>query len=320
MSNPQETNRLSSKNSTMEEPIPSNINPYKQTPPPPSQPHISNSMSSAPSSSSVPSINASPSSPTTLAAATSSVLGSGDLQLSQKHNDLLLAIKEFFDADPENLSENFKASPSTNISLQPPRTVTTTSVPAVHFDPTDEELMVNYLKKRIDKKNLPTNKFEEVDLYEKSPEILAADYKDSAYTKFSGGNNEWYFFTKVNKRPGNKVNRLVSGGDGYWQHGSYRKDIRDGIHVIGYRRTFTFYAKKKGCTEEKTNWRMHEFSLKDEDSTVLCRVFEKKENKPKNVRRQQRGGEQNDDAPNDQASTDGGRNGTDDPSESPKSI
>ncbi|XP_050223637.1 NAC domain-containing protein 71-like [Mercurialis annua] len=157
--------------------------------------------------------------------------------------------------------------------------------PGYRFRPTDTELIVEYLLKKVDGRPLPRNKIMDVDLYKFHPDVLAATYSNY-------GDNGWYFFTPRDKRfrNGSVPNRSARGG--YWKSVRSEKRIRrhDGV-IIGRRKVLVFYMGKppKG---EKTDWIMYEFKLENApptrvpkmnpnteepnirlDDSVLCRIY-----------------------------------------------
>ncbi|XVE75618.1 hypothetical protein DITRI_Ditri12bG0107600 [Diplodiscus trichospermus] len=157
------------------------------------------------------------------------------------------------------------------------------------FVPTDEELIMSYLKNKIDNKPLPPNNIPEVNLYSKDPAQLAAEHKPCDET-------EWYFFTPRDKKypNGTRPNRGIPGG--YWKPTGTDKPIVHGPHqlLVGYRKTLDF-MEGPHPDGDKTNWKMHEYIVikdKDDDDNsqnnsrpkddmtlddwVLCRVYKKK--------------------------------------------
>ncbi|KAJ9702731.1 hypothetical protein PVL29_004454 [Vitis rotundifolia] len=153
--------------------------------------------------------------------------------------------------------------------------------PGYRFNPTDAEIIVFYLKKKVDHQPLPPNKIIEVNLYAYDPEELAARYKPS-------GNDEWFYFTPRDRkyRNGQRPNRSVEGG--YWKATGADKEIKFEDRTVGYRKVLVFYrgSPPKGV---KTNWIMHEFRVAEPpepprrtgvndmrlDECVLCKVYRK---------------------------------------------
>ncbi|KAL1560199.1 NAC transcription factor 25-like [Salvia divinorum] len=160
--------------------------------------------------------------------------------------------------------------------------------PGFRFHPTDEELLVYYLKKKAADAPLPAAIIAEVDLYKYDPWELPS--------KASFGDQEWYFFSpRERKYPnGERPNRAATSG--YWKATGTDKPILtdNGTQKIGVKKALVFYGGKppKGV---KTNWIMHEYRLVGDNSTaskppginlpkksssrlddwVLCRIFKK---------------------------------------------
>ncbi|XP_057764550.1 NAC transcription factor 25-like [Salvia miltiorrhiza] len=160
--------------------------------------------------------------------------------------------------------------------------------PGFRFHPTDEELLVHYLKKKAAAAPLPVAIIAEVDLYKYDPWELPS--------KASFGEQEWYFFSpRERKYPnGERPNRAATSG--YWKATGTDKPIltANGTQKLGVKKALVFYGGKppKGV---KTNWIMHEYRLVGDNSTankppginlpkksssrlddwVLCRIFKK---------------------------------------------
>lgn len=160
--------------------------------------------------------------------------------------------------------------------------------PGFRFHPTDEELLVHYLKKKAASAPLPVAIIAEVDLYKYDPWELPS--------KACFGEQEWYFFSpRERKYPnGERPNRAATSG--YWKATGTDKPIltANGTQKIGVKKALVFYGGKppKGI---KTNWIMHEYRLTGENSSankhpginlpkksslrlddwVLCRIFKK---------------------------------------------
>ncbi|KAI3446655.1 hypothetical protein Pfo_003320 [Paulownia fortunei] len=152
--------------------------------------------------------------------------------------------------------------------------------PGYRFQPSDKELIFDYLIKKINNEELPRNRIYMVKLYEFNPENLAARFKAS-------GNNEWYFFTPRDKKykGGSRPNRAA--GDGYWKATGADIIIKHNGKEVGYRKSLVYYkGKHPGGT--KTNWIMQEFRVKNPpapvqttensmrlDDWVLCKLYKK---------------------------------------------
>ncbi|KAJ3679347.1 hypothetical protein LUZ60_017358 [Juncus effusus] len=154
--------------------------------------------------------------------------------------------------------------------------------PGFRFHPRDDELVLDYLCKKISSNNNNNDGFYgfpavvDVDLNRVEPWDLPVEA--------CVGGKEWYFYSLRDRKyaTGQRTNRATESG--YWKAtGKDRQISRKGVPV-GMRKTLVFYQGRapKG---KKTEWVMHEFrregqgdpskfSFKQED-WVLCRVFYK---------------------------------------------
>ncbi|KAG8363132.1 hypothetical protein BUALT_BualtUnG0001200 [Buddleja alternifolia] len=111
--------------------------------------------------------------------------------------------------------------------------------PGFRFHPTDEELVVHYLKKKAAACPLPVTIIAEVDLYKYDPWELPS--------KASFGEQEWYFFSpRERKYPnGERPNRAATSG--YWKATGVDKAIltANGTQKVGVKKALVF-------TEEAT--------------------------------------------------------------------
>ncbi|XP_064953683.1 NAC domain-containing protein 21/22-like [Musa acuminata AAA Group] len=150
--------------------------------------------------------------------------------------------------------------------------------PGFRFHPRDDELVCDYLTKKVCGNSgiygcpmmidVDLNKCEPWDL----PEMACV------------GGKEWFFFSLPDRKyaTGQRTNRATESG--YWKAtGKDRQVIRRGL-LVGMRKTLVFY-QGRAPQGRKTNWVMHEFrmvagaddpqKLSLEEDWVLCRVFHK---------------------------------------------
>lgn len=149
--------------------------------------------------------------------------------------------------------------------------------PGFRFHPTDEELVVQYLKRKVQAFPLPASIIPEVDVCKSDPWDLPGDSEKERY----------FFSTREVKYPnGNRSNRAT--GSGYWKATGLDKQIMSSKNhqLVGMKKTLVFYRGKppKGC---RTDWIMHEYRLaaaadtppakaSAQENWVLCRIFLKK--------------------------------------------
>ncbi|KAJ6790736.1 NAC domain-containing protein 100-like [Iris pallida] len=154
--------------------------------------------------------------------------------------------------------------------------------PGFRFHPTDEEIISQYLSKKVADQSFSAVAVGEADLNSCEPWDLPK--------KAKMGEKVWYFFFQKGKKypTGTRTNRAT--GTGYWKATGKDKEIRRGRArvLVGMKKTLVFYTGRapKG---EKTNWVMHEFRLEAGgshfsslpqvamESWVVCRVFHKNE-------------------------------------------
>ncbi|XP_054811315.1 NAC transcription factor 56 [Prosopis cineraria] len=160
--------------------------------------------------------------------------------------------------------------------------------PGFRFHPTDEELVVHYLKKKASSAPLPVAIIAEVDLYKFDPWELPA--------KAAFGEQEWYFFSPRDRKYPNGARPNRAATSGYWKATGTDKPVltSNGNQKVGVKKALVFYGGKppRGI---KTNWIMHEYRLADNkpnnkppgcdlgnkknslrlDDWVLCRIYKK---------------------------------------------
>ncbi|KAL6494640.1 hypothetical protein OROGR_031440 [Orobanche gracilis] len=152
--------------------------------------------------------------------------------------------------------------------------------PGFRFKPTDEELIVYYLRKKVNNEPIPIAEINEVNIYRFTPNYLKDNYPESGY-------KEWYFFTPRDRRypNGDRPKRSVEGV-GWWKATGGDKPIRSKGKIVGVKKVLVFYFGKNKSEEEKTNWIMHEYKLSTSstsprsnnmrlDDWVLCRIYDR---------------------------------------------
>ena len=156
--------------------------------------------------------------------------------------------------------------------------------PGFRFHPTDEELVVHYLCRKVARQPLPVPIIAEVDLYKLDPWDLPE--------KALFGRKEWYFFTPRDRKYPNGSRPNRAAGRGYWKATGADKPVapKGSARTVGIKKALVFYSGKapRGV---KTDWIMHEYRLADADRApggkkgsqkldewVLCRLYNKKNN------------------------------------------
>ncbi|KAK9290921.1 hypothetical protein L1049_009100 [Liquidambar formosana] len=171
--------------------------------------------------------------------------------------------------------------------------------PGFRFHPTDEELILHYLRKKLTSTvPFPVSIIADVDIYKFDPWDLPA--------KATFGEKEWYFFSPRDRKYPNGARPNRAAASGYWKATGTDKAIVASsstmaagdrgvlLDNIGVKKALVFYKGRppKGI---KTNWIMHEYrlaetsnptlitnkptKLKDSsmrlDNWVLCRIYKK---------------------------------------------
>ncbi|CAK9152553.1 unnamed protein product [Ilex paraguariensis] len=155
--------------------------------------------------------------------------------------------------------------------------------PGFRFHPTDEELIVHYLNKKVSSSstNPLVSIVAEINLYKFNPWELP----ERAFF----GENEWFFFSPRDRKypNGSRPNRAAASG--YWKATGTDKPIlsSNASQRIGVKKALVFYRGRppKGT---KTNWMMYEYRLLNDshgslrlrgsmrlDDWVLCRIRQK---------------------------------------------
>ncbi|KAF8400024.1 hypothetical protein HHK36_015898 [Tetracentron sinense] len=160
--------------------------------------------------------------------------------------------------------------------------------PGFRFHPTDEELVDQYLKRKVFSCPLPASIIPEINVCKYDPWDLPGNSEEERY----------FFSAREVKYPnGKRSNRAT--GSGYWKATGLDKLIASRSNqVIGMKKTLVFY-RGKPPNGSRTNWIMHEYRLVGAGTTpcivpqrknstqnsmmqmedwVLCRIFLKKRN------------------------------------------
>ncbi|KAJ0764101.1 putative transcription factor NAM family [Helianthus annuus] len=167
------------------------------------------------------------------------------------------------------------ATPAT--AAAPPPPPPTSLAPGFRFHPTDEELVMYYLRRKACGKPFRFQAVTEIDVYKSEPWELAD------FSSLKTRDQEWYFFSPVDRKYGNgsRLNRAT--GQGYWKATGKDRCVRHKSETIGMKKTLVFHSGR-APDGKRTNWVMHEYRLLDhellrvgvtQDSFVLCRIFQK---------------------------------------------
>nr|VDD53003.1 unnamed protein product [Brassica oleracea] len=196
----------------------------------------------------------------------------------------------------------------------PPGTaVSATSLaPGFRFHPTDEELVSYYLKRKVLGKPVRFDAIGEVDIYKHEPWDLAGSLICSSvlfftclnissliffffillccvcvflvFSRLKTRDQEWYFYSALDKKYGNGARMNRATNKGYWKATGKDREIRRDVQILGMKKTLVFHSGR-APDGLRTNWVMHEYRLVDyetesngnlvQDAYVLCRIFHK---------------------------------------------
>ncbi|GJN07985.1 hypothetical protein PR202_ga25868 [Eleusine coracana subsp. coracana] len=164
--------------------------------------------------------------------------------------------------------------------------------PGFRFHPTDEELILFYLRNRAGSSPCPVAIIADVDIYKFDPWDLPS--------KAAYGDKEWYFFSPRDRKYPNGIRPNRAAGSGYWKATGTDKPIHSTTsgESVGVKKALVFY-KGRPPKGTKTNWIMHEYRLAADanaghayrpmkfrnasmrvgiahlDDWVLCRIYKK---------------------------------------------
>ncbi|KAK4264758.1 hypothetical protein QN277_025889 [Acacia crassicarpa] len=157
-------------------------------------------------------------------------------------------------------------------------------IPGFRFHPTDVELLVYFLKRKVMGKKFRYDVIAEVEIKKYAP----WDLPDKSY--LTTGDLKWYFFCPREKKyaSGARMNRATEFG--YWKTTGRDRPVHHENRVVGMIKTLIFH-RGRAPKGDRTNWVMHEFRLEDQvladkgipqDSYVLCKIFQKDGPGPRN--------------------------------------
>ncbi|KAA8537983.1 hypothetical protein F0562_027437 [Nyssa sinensis] len=156
--------------------------------------------------------------------------------------------------------------------------------PGFRFHPTDEELILYYLKRKICRRRLKPDIVGDIDVYKWEPEELPGQ------SKLKTGDRQWFFFSPRDRKYPNGSRSSRATRLGYWKATGKDRTITYNSRSVGMKKTLVFY-KGRAPTGERTDWVMHEYTLVEEelkrcqavqDYYALYKVFKKSGPGPKN--------------------------------------
>lgn len=156
--------------------------------------------------------------------------------------------------------------------------------PGFRFHPTDEELVLYYLKKKICRKKILLDAIAETDVYKWEPEDLPD------LSKLKTGDRQWFFFSPRDRKYPNGARSNRGTKHGHWKVTGKDRTITCNSRAVGVKKTLVFY-KGRAPVGERTDWVMHEYTMDEEelkkcqnaqDYYALYKVFKKSGSGPKN--------------------------------------
>ncbi|XAR62228.1 hypothetical protein NMG60_11016913 [Bertholletia excelsa] len=136
--------------------------------------------------------------------------------------------------------------------------------PGFRFHPTDEELVLYYLKRKICRLRLKLDIIGETDVYKWDPEELPGQ------SKLKTGDRQWFFFSPRDRKYPNGARSNRATRHGYWKATGKDRIITYKSRAVGVKKTLVFY-KGRAPTGERTDWVMHEYTL-DEEELKRCQA------------------------------------------------
>ncbi|KAL0449814.1 UNVERIFIED_CONTAM: NAC domain-containing protein 82 [Sesamum latifolium] len=155
--------------------------------------------------------------------------------------------------------------------------------PGFRFHPTDVELVMYYLKRKVMGKKHHFEAIAEVNIYKFSP----WDLPDKSCLKSK--DLEWFFFCPREKKYASGVRVKRATENGYWKTTGKDRPICYNGKTVGTVKTLVFHLGH-APQGERTDWVIHEYRILDDqlaaagvqDTYVLCKVFKKNGPGPKN--------------------------------------
>ncbi|KAG9455525.1 hypothetical protein H6P81_000033 [Aristolochia fimbriata] len=156
--------------------------------------------------------------------------------------------------------------------------------PGFRFHPTDEELLLYYLKRKVCRRRIKLDVIGEIDVYKCEPWELPDK------SLLQTGDKQWFFFSPRDKKypHGARSNRATMRG--YWKATGKDRSITFNSRPVGVKKTLIYY-NGRAPHGKRTDWVMHEYTIDDEelqncntvqDSYALYKVYRKSGPGPKN--------------------------------------
>ncbi|XP_019149694.1 PREDICTED: NAC domain-containing protein 82-like [Ipomoea nil] len=161
----------------------------------------------------------------------------------------------------------------------------TTLPPGFRFHPTDEELIMYYLKRKVTGRKLHSEAKRAI------PELNIRLYAPWELPGKSRSKDlEWYFFCPIEKKYASGSRMKRANETGFWKATGNDRTVTYKGRTVGKIKTLIFHQGHAG-KGIRTDWVIHEYRMEDkhladarivQDSYVICKVFEKTGSGPKN--------------------------------------
>ncbi|KDO81800.1 NAC domain-containing protein 83 isoform X1 [Citrus sinensis] len=122
------------------------------------------------------------------------------------------------------------------------------------FSPNGQEIIVQYLTKKILNQRLPSNIIKDIDLYayDHPRQLPIGEFKNCKP-------DEGYFFTQLENRDGKGQPKRTTKS-GYWKDTGKVEQIIWNNSIVGFKKILVFYEGKPP-TGTRSRWVMHEFRV-----------------------------------------------------------
>ncbi|KAI9173377.1 hypothetical protein LWI28_000436 [Acer negundo] len=152
------------------------------------------------------------------------------------------------------------------------------SLVGYRFQPTPEELVSHFLKKKSCDPAFTDPTIREVNIYKHHPCELPG------LSSIQSDEQVWYFFCTLDNKyaKSDRASRTAKGGS--WKITGTKRDVKakHSNKPIGFKKTLVFYKGRNTSKENRTNWVMHEYHEyprnKDpllQGKVVVCRIERK---------------------------------------------
>nr|QOI08305.1 NAC017_5D.3 [Triticum aestivum] len=155
--------------------------------------------------------------------------------------------------------------------------------PGFRFSPTDEELVLFFLKRRV-AAGRPSPYIADVDVYKSHPSHLPER------SALRTGDKQWFFCSRLDRKYPNGSRASRTTADGYWKATGKDRSICNAGRAVGNKKTLV-YHHGRAPRGERTDWVMHEYTIladalpppaRCRESYALYKLFEKSGVGPKN--------------------------------------